>query len=129
MSQDNRVDHEAFQRMIENLPPGELERLNNLQHQQALDEYERFKTAYGKGQCYLCRKPFKTISKDAPCIHWLLRRCKFKAKDFSKVYESFVYHQIMSYLRWVANQERFQGNINDLSDEKSERKLFQVTIK
>jgi len=41
MSQDNRVDHEAFQRMIENLPPGEMERLNNLQHQQALDEYER----------------------------------------------------------------------------------------
>jgi hypothetical protein len=129
LSQDERVDPEAFQMMIDNLPPAELERLNNLQHQAALDEYERFKVAYEKDQCYLCGKPFKTISQDFPCIHWLLRSCKFKAKDFPKVYQSFDYHQISSYLRWVANQERFQGNINDLAEEKSDKKLFQVTIK
>lgn len=129
MNKDDRIDPEEFQKTIESLPPGELEKMNEEQHQAALDEYERFKEAYADDRCYLCGKPFKTISKDNPCIHWLLRRGKFKPKDFSKVYERFDYHQICSFLRWVANQDRFQGNINDLKDEKSEKKVFQTTIK
>jgi hypothetical protein len=115
--------------MIESLPAGELDRINQLQHEQALDEHRRFKEHYEREECYLCGKPFKTLSKNTSCIHWLLRRCKFKAKDFSKVYQAFDYHQISSFLRWVANQERFQGNINDLVDEKGERKIIQTTIK
>lgn len=129
MSDIERVDADSFKKMIENLPAGELERLNHLQHEQAVDEHKRFEEHYQRDECYLCGKPIKTISKNTPCIHWLLRRCKFKAKDFSKIYQAFDYHQISSFLRWVANQERFQGNINDLLDEKDERKIFQVTIK
>lgn len=129
MSTNDRVDPDEFQRTIQNLPPGEVERLNSEQHQRALDEYERFKAAYSDDKCYLCGKPFKTISKGSPCIHWLLRRGKFKAKDFPRIYENFDCHQISSFLRWVANQERFQGNINDLKDERSEKKVFQTTIK
>lgn len=118
MSKEGRVDPDEFQRMIKNLSPGESERIHEEQHQQTLDEYERFRAAYAADECYLCNKPFKTISKENPCIHWLLRRSKFKSKDFVKVYDKFDYHQICSFLRWVANQERFQGNINDLKDEK-----------
>ncbi len=129
MSDIQRVDADSFKEMIENLPAGELERLNRVQHEHAVEEHERFEEHYKRGECYLCGKPFKTISKNTPCIHWLLRRCKFKAKDFHKIYKEFDYHQISSFLRWVANQERFQGNINDLLDEKGERKIFQVTIK
>lgn len=129
MSGHTRVDADSFKKMIDNLPDGELDRLNRLQHEQAVDEHNRFKEHYLKDECYLCGKPFKTISKNTPCIHWLLRRCKFKAKDFSKVYQQYDYHQISSFLRWVANQERFQGNINDLLEEKDERKLFETTIK
>lgn len=124
-----RVNPKSFKEMIESLPAGELDRIHQLQHEQALDEHRRFKEHYEREECYLCGKPFKTLSKSAPCIHWLLRRCKFKANDFSKVYQAFDYHQISSYLRWVANQERFQGNINDLVDEKGERKIVQTTIK
>ncbi|WP_151705494.1 hypothetical protein [Nitrincola alkalilacustris] len=124
-----RVNPKSFKEMIESLPAGELDRIHQLQHDQALDEHRRFKEHYEREECYLCGKPFKTLSKSEPCIHWLLRRCKFKAKDFSKIYQAFDYHQISSYLRWVANQERFQGNINDLVDEKGERKIIQTTIK
>ena len=124
-----RVNPKSFKEMIESLPAEELDRIHQLQHEQALDEYRRFKEHYERKECYLCRKPFKTLSKSAPCIHWLLRKGKFKAKDFSKVYQAFDYHQISSYLRWVANQKRFQGNINDLVDEKGERKIIQTTIK
>jgi hypothetical protein len=129
MNKDNRVDPEKFQKIIESLPTGELENMNEKQYKPAIDEYDIFKAACSEEKCYLCGKPFKTISKDNPCVHWLLRRGKFKPKDFSKIYEKFDYHQICSFLRWVANQDRFQGNINDLKDERSEKKVFQTTIK
>ncbi|WP_281649253.1 hypothetical protein, partial [Parendozoicomonas sp. Alg238-R29] len=80
-------------------------------------------------KCYLCNKPFATISKGNPCLHWLLRRCKFKRKDFPSIYENFDYHQITAFLRWVSHAESGAKNINDLREESSERKKFEVTIK
>jgi len=129
MSEHMRINADSFMEMIENLPVGERERINKLQREEAIEEHNRFKERYEKDECYLCGKPFRTISKSSPCIHWLLRKCKFKAKDFSKIYSEYDFHQISAYLRWVANQERFQGNINDLMDERDERKIFEVTIK
>jgi len=129
VSSSKRVDADSFKAMIDNLPEGELDRINQLQHEHTVNEYNDFIEHYKKGVCYLCNKPFKTISHDNPCIHWLLRSCKFKSKDFDKIYKKYDYHQISSYLRWVANQERFQGNINDLVDEKGNNKLFETTIK
>ncbi len=128
MNRPRRMDPEAFEKMLERLGPEEIDHRNQSQHELNLQEYERFKDSYSRGECYLCGKPFKTISKEKPCLHWLLRRCKFKAKDFPKLYREFDYHQIESYLRWIANEERFQGNINDLKDERSEKKVFQTTI-
>lgn len=101
--------------------------------QQTFDQHEkehsRFLDAYSKDECYLCNKNFKTYSKSNPCLHWLLRRCKFKKKDFPFLTEKYDYHQINMYLRWVANAEYFQKNINDMKDEQSEKKVFQSTIK
>lgn len=129
MNRPKRVDADSFKEKIDNLPEGELDRINQLQHEHTVNEYNNFVEHYKKDECYLCNKPFKTISSNYPCIHWLLRSCKFKSKDFSKVYEKYDYHQITSFLRWVANQERFQGNINDLDDEKGDNKIFETTIK
>lgn len=129
MSRSKRVDADSFKAMIDNLPEGELDRINQLQHEHTVNEYNDFVEHYKKNECYLCGKPFKTISSNNPCIHWLLRSCKFKSKDFSKVYEKYDYHQITSFLRWVANKERFQGNINDLEDERGDNKIFETTIK
>lgn len=39
------------------------------------------------------------------------------------------FFQIQSFLRWIANQDGFARNINDLSCEGSSNKLFEVTIK
>jgi len=78
----------------------------------------------------LCDKPLKTISKDSPCLHWLLKRCKFKKKSFSKVFKIFNYYQIAGYLRWAAH---LQDSLPNVNDEKSEGKLggtiIQSTIK
>lgn len=92
-------------------------------------EYSDFLSHYEKESCYLCGKPFKTLSKDNPCVHWLLRRCKFKKKDFTKVIEKYDFYQISAFLRWVANTEAGVKNINNLREESSDRKIFETTIK
>ncbi|MCK0770120.1 hypothetical protein [Chromohalobacter canadensis] len=92
-------------------------------------EYENFLEHYEKDACYLCGKPFATISKDHPCLHWLLRRCKFKKKDFPKVFENFDLYALSAFLRWVAYAESGSKNINNLKEESSERKIFEITIK
>lgn len=92
-------------------------------------EHERFVEAYSREECYLCGKPLKTISKSEPCVHWLLRQCKFKKKDFPLIYARFGYTQIAAFLRWSANQERFLSSINDLEAERNDRKVFEYTIR
>jgi hypothetical protein len=104
----------------------EINRKNDEEHQRQADE---FKAGYEKGVCYLCGKPFKTISKDNPCLHWLLRQCKFKKKDFPKIYAKYGYGNIAAFIRWSANQERLLSSINDLEDEKGERKILSYTVK
>lgn len=102
--------------------------------QQRDDEEHRiqhvfFKQGYRLGKCYLCGKDFKTVSKDAPCLHWLLRQGKFKPKDIKLIAEKFGYHQIAAYLRWCANEERLLANINDLAEEAPEGKILSSTIR
>lgn len=99
---------------------------NDLEHQK---QATAFKEGYKKDICYLCNKPFKTITTKDPCLHWLLRRGKFKKKDFPEIYKKFGYGNIAAFLRWCANQERLLSNINDLKEEKSDRKIISYTIK
>jgi hypothetical protein len=103
----------------------EMNRQNDAEHAR---QHEDFANNYKVARCYLCGERFDCIV-GQPCIHWLLRQGKFKKKDFPKVYEKFGYHQIAAYLRWVANAEAMQRNINDLTAEKAERKIISNTIK
>ena len=114
---------------LEAMPQDQKTKLTNETLDQHEEEHTRFLDAYKKDECYLCHKGFKTYSKENPCMHWLLRRCKFKKKDFLFLAAKYDYHQINMYLRWVANAEYFQKNINDMKDERSEKKVFQSTIR
>lgn len=111
------------------MSPEEIEEMNRLNDEEHQRQAEAFKAGYSKGICYLCNKPFKTISNDNPCLHWLLRQCKFKKKDFPKIYEKYGYGNIAAFIRWCANQERLLSNINDLNDEKSDKKILSYTVK
>jgi len=124
-----RVNVNALGQMIKGMSQKTLQRQNEADWEKATAEHEAFVEAYKRQFCYLCGKPFKTSSTANPCVHWILRQCKFKKKDFPLVYKRFGYRQIAAFARWVANEERFQGNINDLSQERSGRKVFQCTVK
>ena len=120
---------EIFEAAYSHKTPEEIEKENQERQRLGQEEHDRFLKAYNNDCCYLCGKPFKTIRKSNPCLHWLLRRCKFKKKDFPKIIEKYSYVQMESYLRWVANADVFLKNVNNLTDEKTKGKIIQSTIK
>lgn len=120
---------DKYRAIFENMSSEEIEELNRLNNEEHQRQANEFKAGYGRGFCYLCSKPFKTISKGEPCLHWLLRQCKFKKKDFPQIYAKYGYGSIAAFIRWCANQERMLSNINDLEDEKSDRKILSYTVK
>ena len=122
-------DTDKYRRIFEEISPEEIKILNQLNDEEHQRQAEAFRTGYKNNICYLCNKPFKTISKDHPCLHWLLRQCKFKKNEFPKIYKQYGYGNIAAFIRWCANQERFLSNINDLEDEKSDRKVLSYTVK
>lgn len=120
---------EKYRSIFEKMSSEKIEEMNRLNDDEHQRQAEAFRAGYQKDTCYLCNKSFKTISKDDPCLHWLLRQCKFKKKDFPKIYEKFGYGSIAAFIRWCANQERLMSNINDLEDERSDRKILSYTVK
>jgi hypothetical protein len=122
-------DTEKYRRIFENMSPEEIEEMNRKNDEEHQMQAEAFKAGYEKDICYLCGKPFKTISKENPCLHWLLRQCKFKKKDFPKIYAKYGYGNLAAFIRWCANQERLLSSINDLEEEKSDRKILSYTVK
>lgn len=125
MHNDTKKIREYFQ----SLSPEQIEEINRKNDEQHTQQSESFIEHYQHESCYLCGKPFKSLSKGTPCIHWLLRRCKFKKKDFQLIYNNYGYGNIEAFLRWCANQERMMGNINDLVEEKGVKKVISTTIK
>lgn len=123
------MNKKSFESWLHSLTEDQIEEFNTKQHEEHLRQVNAFKEGYKKQNCYLCGKDFKTISKDQPCLHWLLRICKFKKNDFKLIYAKFGYHNITAFLRWCANEEKLLSNINDLESEKSSRKILSSTIK
>lgn len=123
------MNNKSYESFLNNLSEEQIVEINERQHQEHLRQVKAFKEGYTKQNCYLCGKDFKTISKDQPCLHWLLRICKFKKNDFKLLYGKFGYHNIAAFLRWCANEEKLLSNINDLESERSSRKILSSTIK
>lgn len=123
------MNKKSFESWLDSLTEDQIKEFNTKQHEENLRQVIAFKESYQKRQCYLCRKDFKTMSVGEPCLHWLLRLCKFQKKHFKLIYEKYGYHNIAAYLRWCANEEKLLSNINDLDSERSGRKILSSTIK
>lgn len=124
-----RIDVAAFKNSIENASEAEIERQHHDDQLRYQREYAAFESAYALEQCHLCNRSFKTLSVDRPCVHWILRRGKFKKRDLTRLFGIFGYTQFAALTRWVANQESAFRNIHDLESGKDARKLFQYTIR
>ncbi|QDE31422.1 hypothetical protein [Shewanella polaris] len=71
-----------YKKIFDSMSPEHIEEMNQRQEEEHIKQAYAFKVGYEQDICYLCGKSFKTISKNEPCLHWLLRQCKFKKKDF-----------------------------------------------
>jgi hypothetical protein len=120
---------DRYEAIFNSMSPEEIEEANRKNDEEHIRQVTAFREAYARNHCYLCDSPFDQMRSDEPCIHWLLRRCKFKKGDFPKVYERYGYYNIAAFLRWCANEEALLRNINDLEEEQSERKIISATIK
>jgi hypothetical protein len=110
--------------------PVELrEEVNRRQQEQADAEHAEFKKAYDEGNCFLCGDALTSFDESKPCAHWLLNPQGFrKKKHFPMVTEKYGFHQLQGFLRWLAKEDHFLGNINDIPDEGT-GKLREVTIR
>lgn len=129
MNESIKKEAHDFARFLESLSEDEIRHGNIEQRKKTEEEFNRFKKSYENGKCYLCGKDLTSFSKKIPCLHWLLKPKGFKKKDIKSIYEKYGFYQIQSYLRWLANQESPFVNINDLKEEQSGSKLFEVTIR
>lgn len=119
----------SLAKFLDSLPDDVRARGNEENLRAAKAEYQRFLEEFDKGYCYLCGELLSSFSIKTPCPHWLLNPNGFKKTDFLAIAQQYGFFQIQSFLRWIANQADFAKNINDLPDEGSGTKLFEVTIK
>jgi len=120
---------ETFKKYMEKNNPEYIRDMNEQQKRENEEMYIDFKKQFNKDMCFICGKSLKTKSKENPCLHWLVRMCNFKKNDFKILYPTVGFFQIYSYLRWVANQDKFMRNINDLPDTENASIVIETTIK
>lgn len=123
-----RAKGKSFANFLDALPEEQRAQANRIDFKRAEAEYKEFLNDFSRGDCYLCKSPLASFSKKLPCPHWLLKPKGFKKNDLPAIAQRYGFFQIQSFLRWVANQEGFARNINDLSEEGT-GKLFEATIK
>lgn len=91
-------------------------------------DHRAFQEHYRKGVCFACGSSLTTFDQSRPCVHWYLNPIGFTKKHVPVVAAAFGLFQTQLFMRWVANEEGFARNINDLKDEGAGR-LVELTIR
>ncbi len=124
-----RIPQDHIRNFALSMSAEELDETNRVDHERYEKEYAQFIEGYKTWICYICKKSLKTYSSKNFCLHYLLKPNWFEKNDFPKIFQKWSYFHISSYLRWVANQERYASSINNLIEEKDPKKKFEYTIK
>jgi hypothetical protein len=128
MSEGVRERGLSFAKFQSGIPPEERARINDLNRQEGLKGHQRFTEAFKAGQCSFCGGALTSFHPEQPCRHWLLKPDGFRKENFESLAVRHSWGGLENYLRWVANEEAFAKNINDLADEGT-GKLVELTIK
>jgi hypothetical protein len=108
--------------------PEEQQRLNERARRQGGEEHKAFREKFQAGQCWVCGEALSAFNPTKPCPHWLLKPNGIGKEHFELITQKYSLIRLEHYLRWIANEEAFAKNINDLADEGS-GKLVELTIK
>jgi hypothetical protein len=113
---------------IETMPSELRERTNQANRELAAKQHKEFQEKFAKGECFHCGRSLTSFDAGEPCPHWLLKPAGFAKKHLELLAERHSWEILDNFLRWVANEEVFAQNINDLVDEGT-GKILEVTIK
>lgn len=128
MTDDIKARGKDFANFLAAVPPALRQRINAKNRAIAQAEHGQFKEAFTKGQCSFCGDSLDSFDATKPCRHWLLKPNGFRKENFVSLAEKYSWGALENYARWVANEEAFARNINDLPDEGT-GKLVETTIK
>jgi hypothetical protein len=118
----------SFVKFLAEMSPERRARANEHIRQVATEEHKCFSEAFKAGQCCFCGDALTSFDQAKPCRHWLLKPEGFGKEHFSLLAHQHSWSILENYLRWVANEEAFAKNINDLADEGT-GKLVELTIR
>jgi hypothetical protein len=128
MADNWQVKGKQYGEFLRTIPKAELEKVNKESRERAEIEHKEFQTAFKEGRCYLCGFALTYFDQQNPCAHWLLDPSGFRKRHFPAVTGKYGFFKLQNYLRWVANEDGFAKNINDLKEEGS-GKLIELTIR
>lgn len=115
---------------LKNIPKEEIERKNQEQLRENEEMFKDFQEAYKKDCCALCGNKLDYFNEYEQCFHWFTLPSGIKKKHFKDYLNNPIgYSKLESYFRWMASLLAPLININDLSDEMTESKLREVTVK
>lgn len=126
---DNTRLKELVEKGPHGLTPEDIDEINKEELRVSKEEYDKFKSNFENGICSYCNKELDSFDSSTPCFHWFLMPPGIRKQDFSRLLKEYGCMQIQAYIRWVANQEIPIGNINDLSEERKDSRIFETTIK
>jgi hypothetical protein len=128
MTNASRPDAQTFAQFMASLPRHEIERVNELNRQEASEQHKAFSEAFKAGSCSFCGGTLASFDADRPCRHWLLKPEGVRKEHIERLATDLSWSILENYVRWVANEEAFAQNINDLADEGT-GKLLELTVK
>ncbi len=122
--------YQRFNEYIKNIPDEKLHSEAQKEAQQNASDFAALKAALLRDACNYCGQHLSHFTERKPCFHWLLGKTNgFKKKYFPLLYAKYGFHQLDSYLRWVANSDVPIQNINDLVEERTSSKFIETTIR
>jgi hypothetical protein len=117
-----------FAKFLSSLPAEKVARINEMNLKEATEQHKQFSEAFEAGRCSFCGDLLTAFDPVKLCRHWLLKPEGVGKVHVEQIASRFSWCVLEYYLRWVANQEAFAKNINDLADEGT-GKLLELTIK
>ncbi|WFU31288.1 hypothetical protein QA635_32725 [Bradyrhizobium brasilense] len=119
---------QTFAQFMASLPRSEIDRVNELNRKEAMAQHKAFREAFRAGSCSFCGSALVSFDANKPCRHWLLKPDGVRKEHIEQLATDLSWSSLENYVRWVANEEAFAQNINDLAAEGT-GKLLELTVK
>ncbi|MBT4722812.1 hypothetical protein HN958_04810 [Candidatus Falkowbacteria bacterium] len=116
--------------LLASYPIEELQARAVEHNKQARKDFDELKKALEIEECSFCSQSITCFDEENPCLHWLLWKAPdLKKKHFPQLFEQKGFHNISTYLRWIANCDKSFVNINDLTEESKSTNIIDLTIR